>query len=294
MLDYSLILDDNQRETNSGVTSEYPYLMDIVDMMHYSSPWHWHEAIEFKYVLQGGLKIMTENAEYEIPKGCVSFTNSNVLEASERLDDTEDTVIAVHLFHPILLTGHFQSIYEKKYVRPVLDNRQIEILVISPETEYGNKICQAFLELNKLRDQKNVEFQVRNLLSEIWFQMLFEIDMQLQNRPSSSIPSQDRIRYMIQFIQVHYMEKITLEDIAKSAHISEREALRTFKKALDKTPFDYLTDYRLTKSRELLSHTDQSITEIALNVGFSDSSYFGKLFRKQFGCTPGTFRKSSK
>ncbi len=290
-MEYTIILDDNQWETNSGVTSEYPYLSDIVDMTHYSSPWHWHEAIEFKYVLRGNLKIMTENAEYIVPQGYVSFTNSNVLEASERADDTEDTAIVVHLFHPILLTGHFQSVFEKKYVRPVLTNRQVEVLVISPETTHGSKICRKFQELNRLWNQENVEFQTRNLLSDIWLEMIAEIEEQLKNHPPVSIPSQDRIRNMIRFIQLNYAEKVTLKDIAESAHISEREALRTFKKALGKTPFDYLTDYRMIQACDLLTRTDQSITEVAVNVGLTDGSYFGKLFKKQFGCTPSAFRK---
>ena len=88
-----------------------------------------------------------------------------------------------------------------------------------------------------------------------------------------------------------YFEKITLEDIAASANVSEREALRTFKKSLGKAPFDYLNEYRLDKARELLETTDLTITEIAVSTGFSDSAYFGKVFRNYFECTPGGYRK---
>lgn len=87
---------------------------------------------------------------------------------------------------------------------------------------------------------------------------------------------------MLQFIYSDYAEKLTLKDIATSANISEREALRTFKKTLVKAPFGYLNEYRLSKAKDLLESTDLPITEIAFDTRFSDSAYFEKVFKKIF------------
>ncbi len=76
-----------------------------------------------------------------------------------------------------------------------------------------------------------------------------------------------------------------------ASFISVRECCRCFKENLNTTPFSYLIDYRLYKSCELLSHTSMSITEIAITCGFGSSSYFTKLFREKFSCTPGEYRK---
>ena len=99
---------------------------------------------------------------------------------------------------------------------------------------------------------------------------------------------------MLHFIREHYGEKILLEDIAQSANISERECLRTFRKTIGRTPFDFLNEYRLSRARELLEETDRPVTEIAFETGFSDGAYFGKLFRKQYGCSPSHYRKEKR
>ena len=99
--------------------------------------------------------------------------------------------------------------------------------------------------------------------------------------------------YMIAFIHRHYREKITLEDIAASASISTREATRTFRRIRDKTPVDYLIEYRLNKAGNDLLSTKDSITDIAYRNGFESSAYFGKMFRKHFQMTPSQFRKTA-
>lgn len=289
---HSIIIDNNQMEKVHGMTSEYPYVMHITDLRtRYMVPWHWHEEFEIFCVTSGAVRITTENAEYIVNKGEVSFSNSNVLETIVSVDDNVPTRTEAHLFHPCFLGGHFQSVFETRYIKPVINNRQIEVLVIRPDTDRGRKICRMVRDLGKLQQNEHVEFQTRNMLSEIWLLLLDEIKDFLNSRPEESIPARERIRYMLSYIHHHYGEKISLEDIAGSAAISEREALRTFKASLNKTPIDYLTDYRMSKARELLMNTEIPITEIALETGFSDSSYFGKLFRKYYQITPTEYRK---
>lgn len=84
-----------------------------------------------------------------------------------------------------------------------------------------------------------------------------------------------------------------MEEIASAANISEREANRIFQKTIRETPFEYLTTYRLNRAKELLSHSDLSITEISYRCGFTDSAYMGKQFRKAYGMTPKEYRSHS-
>ena len=57
------------------------------------------------------------------------------------------------------------------------------------------------------------------------------------------------------------------------------------------SPVEYMTSYRLRKAEQRLTETDEPITQIAYSCGLGSSSYFGKLFREQFGCTPVAYRK---
>lgn len=68
------------------------------------------------------------------------------------------------------------------------------------------------------------------------------------------------------------------------------EASRCFKKNIGQSPMEYLIKYRLNQSKKLLLETDMTITDICQQCGFSDSAYFGKVFRRSFGITPGEYR----
>ena len=67
---------------------------------------------------------------------------------------------------------------------------------------------------------------------------------------------------------------------------------RFFKEKAGKTPFSYLTEYRINQACAQLLNTNLPITEIALNTGFENMSYFIRQFRRYRGCTPSEFRRS--
>ena len=74
------------------------------------------------------------------------------------------------------------------------------------------------------------------------------------------------------------------------ANISESEVLRVFRKTINKTPIQYLKEYRILKACELLKDTNQKTIDIAFNTGFNDASYFNKIFKQTKGLTPLEYR----
>ena len=97
---------------------------------------------------------------------------------------------------------------------------------------------------------------------------------------------------MTGFIQENFQKKLTLEEIAYSGHVSRSSCCNIFQDFLNKTPITYLTEYRLEKSLKLLHFTSYSITEIALQCGFTGSSYYTEIFHKKTGCTHSQYRKN--
>ena len=114
-----------------------------------------------------------------------------------------------------------------------------------------------------------------------------ELSLSTQKRVNS-----DRIQTMIAFIQQHYQEKLSLEDIARSASVSRSECLRCFRTSINRTPFEYLLDYRIERAERLLRSTDLSVLDIALKTGFSNGAYFGKMFKEAKGLPPGLYRRA--
>ena len=282
-------LNYNQRETVAGVTTEYPYSMHVADFKDGPIPWHWHEEVEFGYVLSGEIEITLANRAYYVRKNQGYFTNSNVL---SRFSKVTDTVLAhTHLFHPIFLSGHFKSIFETKYLDPVIHNKNIDALIFTGETSNQQKILQKLRQASALQHEENVEFQTRNLFSELWLLLLEEI----KEQPAHTVnfQNQERVQNMLTFIHAHYSEKLTLNDIAAAVSVSTRECIRCFRNTIRQTPLEYVMEYRLNMAKRLLDDTEMSITDLSLQCGFSSNAYFGKIFREKYGMTPLQYRNRS-
>ena len=144
-----------------------------------------------------------------------------------------------------------------------------------------------------MQNETDSEFQTRNILSETWNLLIKELQENPGNHNITGTDQTNRLRSMIAYINQYYSEKIALAEIAKAASVSEREASRCFKKNIGQSPMEYLIQYRLNQSKKLLLETNMTITDICQQCGFSDSAYFGKVFRRFYGMTPGEYRSGS-
>ena len=114
--------------------------------------------------------------------------------------------------------------------------------------------------------------------------------------PAAEIPREDArgiypLKPVFTYIEKHYSEKITLEDLSSSIHMNKNYFCRFFKEKAGKTPFAYLNEYRINQAAGELMKTDLPITEVALNAGFENMSYFIRQFKHYRGCTPSVFRQ---
>jgi AraC-like DNA-binding protein len=99
-----------------------------------------------------------------------------------------------------------------------------------------------------------------------------------------------RVSNVIGAMEKDYSEQWKLDDFVAIAHMSKSNLLAVFRKATGQTPIDYLTGIRIQRATEVLLTTDENITEIAFAVGFNDSNYFTRQFRKATGRSPREFR----
>ena len=95
------------------------------------------------------------------------------------------------------------------------------------------------------------------------------------------------------YIDEHYAEAITLDELASIAALSKYYLIREFKAAVGTSPMGYLLEKRITESKKMLAGTEHSISDIADSVGFSSGSYFAQRFRLITGMTPLRFRMNS-
>lgn len=99
-----------------------------------------------------------------------------------------------------------------------------------------------------------------------------------------------RIAEAISHIERHYDEPIILDQLVEISGMSRRNFIRTFESTMGHPPITYLIRLRVRHACELLRQSDESITQIAMAVGFSDSNYFSRQFRVVIGSSPRQYR----
>lgn len=99
------------------------------------------------------------------------------------------------------------------------------------------------------------------------------------------------VQTAIAFIENNYSSSITVDDMIENIHISKYHFIRSFRKVMGITPYSYLTNYRITMSKTLLRTTDKTVSEIAEECGFLDTSNFITQFKKHTGQKPLGYRR---
>lgn len=285
------VRDQNDVEHIAGITSSFPYVMHCRNLTDDVIPWHWHEEVEFNYAYQGTIEVQTYDRTYVIRQGEAYFINTNVMDKKKKDPNSSITIEHAHLFNPVLLGGHFNSVFTTKYLNPILNDRSIEVLIIRKTTPSGKQFIQLLHKLTDLDEQENQEFQIRNVLSQAWLVLQQEIEIQRREHRINDGP-RERAQNILSYLQHRYTEKITITDIAKYVNVSSKECIRSFKHVFQQTPIEYLMSYRIEQAKKQLKNTKDPITLIAFQTGFNTGAYFSKVFKERVGITPKKYRNN--
>lgn len=104
------------------------------------------------------------------------------------------------------------------------------------------------------------------------------------------IKNQVLVEHIRTYLETHYMEDICLQDAAKQLHYSDAYFCKFFKQNFEKSFIMYLSELRIEKAKELLADITVNVKDIGQRVGYRDSSYFTKVFKRITGVTPSEYR----
>ncbi len=284
----------SKEELLPGFSAEFPYIATRVFIDQYIGrfvPWHWHKAVEIFYMESGTLEYCTAKEKWVFPPGSGGMLNSNVLHSTKALNGTGETIQMLHIFDVSLLAGEQGSRIEQKYILPLSAALQVEMIPLYPENPKEAEILKLIQEALCLKEQDfGYEIRLREALTKIWLLLFEQARGQMENQEEYD-KNNDKIKEMMIYIHEHYDRKITVEELAASAFLSERECFRVFRSCLHMTPLEYMKNYRLQMACQMLAREGDSVTEIAQACGLGSSSYFGKVFREYARCTPLEYRK---
>jgi AraC family transcriptional regulator len=110
-------------------------------------------------------------------------------------------------------------------------------------------------------------------------------------RPATRVELYRRLHRARDYAAACFAGPLTLDDLARVAHLSPNHLLRTFRQVFGHSPHQYLTSLRLEQARRLLTTTAQPVAEVCVAVGFTSLASFTRLFRRRYGRPPATFRR---
>lgn len=254
---------------------------------------HWHYYIEILYFLSGKAKVLLDGEWHIVHKNDLVFINACEVH-SIIADKGEDTRYIVLKFDPEILYMS-KSVFEMKYILPltlgdisyqkVFRSQELHSTIIPDlmkdiyrefhEKRYGFElavqtgICNIFLWVIRHWKQSGVVLETETVLKEI--------DIQ-------------RFQKLFDYVDENFSQEITSEKAAEICNMSYSYFSRQFKRIMGKTFTEYLNYIRIREAEKLLMGSDMNITQIAMDVGFSSSSYFIKQFRRIKGMPPRKFK----
>ena len=289
-----LTLGDNSEELLSEASGGLPFMCMFDEGRLFTGqhiPWHWHDQIELNYVETGSFRIHTPDEELEVQQGDALFINRNVMHS---YDLSESVNYYAYTFDTQFLSGEFGGYLDRKYFSPVFHSRSLSVVHLRPDTVRRVRMIDCLLQsIDAVREEPaGYELMIRKSMSRFFLMLLEEKKEALTGETTGDKRDLDRMKVMLQYIYAHYSEPVTLDDIAATAGISTRECARCFRRAINRPPVRFLIEYRAQMAAMMLIRTDNSISSIAEQCGFVSDSYFGKIFKEIYNCTPRDYRKT--
>lgn len=280
---------------NLNIDTDFPYLvLDVINDRSYPrnpgfQVMHWHEDLQFIYVLSGAIEVKTLDNSFEIMTGQGVFINKNVVHFVKRIGECH--------YNSFIFPAHFLEFSfnspAKAFVDSVTEIEQFQIFPFTRDTDWGEKALSILRQLSELEKNKTefYIYEVLVLLVSLWLAIRKNITLPPEQQENIM---NIRMQKFLRYIEQHYPEDLALEDLAVSANVSKTECLRCFKVSLQTTPYKYLVEYRLSKAALLLKKTDEPIGNIVSSVGFHQLSHFGKCFKEKTGYSPREYRNIEK
>ena len=291
-----LTLGDNSEELLSEDSGGLPFMCHFDESRLFPGhhiPWHWHDWIELNYIEEGSFHMHTPETDLDAGQGEVVFINRNIMHA---YDFPTPVNYYSYTFDSRFLAGEYGSCVDRKYFSPILSSRNLSVLHIKPDTARRIRMVESILHLTDvLREEPyGFELTVRDIMSRFFLMLLQETGDILEGERKGNSRDLERMKQMLQYIYEHFSEPIGLEEIAGAAGIGPRECTRCFHRSINRPPVRFLIEYRAQMAAMRLERTGESISSIAEQCGFVSDSYFGKIFKDIYGCTPRDYRKKQR
>ena len=234
----------------------------------------------------------------DLHEGQGIYINPEVLHMIRDRYDPDAMFISLDV-SPKLLTSFPNSVFERSYVKPVFCSSAADAVILDPGVFWQKKILDEAMRIEQDYKSRSFgwELAVSSSLYAIWKELVCHLHESLAEHDAPAADGarmrrNQRIKEILSYIREHFTEKITLDEIAKHLHLSTNECCRFFKKNMNCTLFEYITEYRLSKSMELLEHADLPVSTDRLRIRLRQQQLLHRKIPRKRRYDSGSIPKS--
>lgn len=257
---------------------------------------HWHEEMEITKVVSGTLRYDIDQVRYELNAGDILLISPDTLHSAHQIEDRPAATVTV-VFHLRLAGIDTVDSCTARFIQPIREGQLRIPPVLSPGDPCYDAISRCFDALWACRDP---EYPYRELQFKSQLFTLIQCIWQYSSGKELPPPRrtlriyEDKLKLALAYIQEHYAEPITVARLAELCGFSQVHFMNIFKAAIGSTCIEYLVEYRLARASLELQESEHSITQIALDTGFQNISYFNRAFKRHYGMTPSEYRRKKR
>ena len=250
-------------------------------------PVHWHDEFEIIYVRSGFLTVSISGESYIGKTGEAFVVSPGNLHLMGSQSGTVDYY--TFLFPLKYISFRTDDMLDEKLLEPLNSGH----LMICPRVkDTAKELCEQLIEIymaKKDESESKIATQVRTKIILLQFILeMWKKGFVIENDTSGRNTVE---KEMVSYIQQNFTGKISLREFGEQFHLSEKYISRYFKEHFHITLSQYVTYLRLEHAKQLLQDTDIPVTDVAMQSGYQNVSYFIRSFKETYGVSPLKYRK---
>lgn len=287
-----------EKNKNQNGGFEHPFYTGKVETLinGYHSGYHWHYHLEMIYFTKGKAILEVGNGRKGVSAGDLILIYPCEVHAVivEKDVTSEHYVLG---FDPEVLEPLSSLAFELRYVRPVLASLDAHPRTLRINREDQRRMKSWIMEIYDEYIHQNIGFElgVTSILYQITLYLLRNsaVDWFRSNGEYKQLPLVHvrKFEQIIHYIHEHLHEELSASMVSQKAMLSYSHFARLFKAMMHLSFTDYLHYLRIQRAEQQLVDSERSISEIAMSVGYNDTSYFIKMFKRLKGISPNQYRK---